>query len=201
MRVRPEGNPFIAGGLILVVVAGLLGWPAVATLFALVTLFIIRFFRDPERKVPLTPGIMVSPADGRVVEVGEGRLAIFMSLLDCHVNRSPVDGEVVDVVHILGKFHPAHKPQAAQNERNIIKIRHHDQEVQVAQVAGLVARRIVSWVKPGDRVERGERMGMILFGSRVEVEVSRQRWRFLVTHGDRVRAGETVVARAVGGDE
>ncbi len=199
MKVRPEGTPFIAGGLILVVVAGLLGWPALATLLALVTLFMVRFFRDPERRVPPGEGIMVSPADGRVVEVGGGRLAIFMNLFDCHVNRAPVEGEVVDVIHTPGKFHPADKPQAAENERNLIVLRRDGEEVRVAQVAGLVARRILCWVKPGDRVKRGERIGMILFGSRLEVVVSPERWRFVVGYGDRVRAGETVVARALDG--
>jgi len=201
MRVRPEGSPFIAGGLVLVLVAGLLGWPALATLLALVSLFLIRFFRDPERKVPLGRGVMVAPADGQVVEVGGGRLAIFMNLLDCHVNRAPLEGEVEELVHTPGKFHPANKPQSAENERNLIRIRHGDQEIRVVQVAGLVARRIVCWVKPGDRVERGERIGMILFGSRVEVEVSPEKWRFIVAHGEKVRAGETVVARAVGKDQ
>ena len=199
--MRPEGSPFIAGGLVLVVVTGLLGWPALATLLALLTLFLIRFFRDPERKVPLGWGIMVAPADGRVVEVGGGRLAIFMNLFDCHVNRSPVEGEVVEVVHTPGRFHPADKPEAAENERNLIRLKHGDQEIRVIQVAGLVARRILCWVNPGDKVERGERIGMILFGSRVEIEISPERWRFIVAHGDKVRAGETVVARAVGEDQ
>jgi len=197
MKVRSEGAPFIAGGLILVLVAGLLGWPAVAALLALFTLSLLRFFRDPERVVPEGEGLMVAPADGRVVELGDGRFAIFMSLFDCHVNRSPVAGEVVDVVHTRGKFHPADKPQAKENERNLIVLKRGDEEIRVTQVAGLVARRIVCWAKPGDRMERGERIGMIVFGSRVEVEVFPGRWRFTVAQGDSVRAGETVVAREV----
>jgi len=194
--VRPEGAPFIWGGLILILAAGLLGWPALAALLALITLFLIRFFRDPERAVPPGGGIMVAPADGRVVEVEGGHLAIFMSLFDCHVNRAPVDGEVVDVVHTPGRFHPADRPQSKENERNLILLRRGDQEIRVTQVAGMVARRIVCWVKPGDRVDRGERLGMIVFGSRVEVDVPPERWRFTVARGERVRAGETVVALA-----
>ncbi len=194
MRVRSEGAPFIVGGLILILVAGLLGWTAVAALLALFTLFLLRFFRDPERIVPGSEGLMVAPADGRVVELEGGHLAIFMSIFDCHVNRAPVAGEVVDVVHTPGRFHPANKPQARENERNLIILKSGDQEIRVAQVAGMMARRILCWVRPGDRVEMGGKIGMILFGSRVEVDLPLGRWRFAVARGEKVRAGETVVA-------
>ncbi len=195
MTVRPEGNPFIAGGLFLVVVVGLLGLPALATLLALTTLFLLKFFSDPSREGPRGEGILLSPADGQVVEAGEGRLAIFMSLLDCHVNRAPTEGEVIDIMHTPGKFHPANKPQAKENERNTITFKTKNGEIRIIQVAGLIARRILCWVNPQDRVEQGERIGMIMFGSRVELELSQERWRFVVSLGDKVRAGETVVAR------
>jgi len=195
--VRPEGSPFIAGGLLLVVVLGLLGLPALATLLALITLFLLKFFSDPPREVIRGEGIMLAPADGRVVEAGEGRLAIFMSLFDCHVNRAPVGGEVVDVVHIPGKFHPADNPQAKENERNIITFRTKNGDIRMIQVAGFIARRILCWVKPQDQVEQGERIGMIIFGSRVELELPQDRWGFVVALGDKVRAGETIVAKEI----
>lgn len=195
MRVRPEGSPFIVGGLLLVIVLGILGLPALATLLALITLFLLKFFSDPSREGTRGESILLSPADGRVVEAGEGRLAIFMSLLDCHVNRAPIGGEVVDVTHIPGKFHPANKTQARENERNIITLKTKKGNIRINQVAGLIARRILCWVNPQDQVEQGERIGMIVFGSRVELELPMERWRFVVSLGDKVRAGETVVAR------
>ena len=195
MTVRREGNPFIGGGLLLVVIVGLLGLPALATLIALTTLFLLKFFSDPPRKGPQGEGILLSPADGRVVEAGEGRLAIFMSLLDCHVNRAPTGGEVTNIVHTPGKFHPANKPQAKENERNTITLKTKKGDIQIIQVAGLIARRILCWVNLQDRVEQGERIGMIVFGSRVELELPHEKWRFMVSLGDKVRAGETVVAR------
>jgi len=195
MTVRPEGSPFIAGGLFFVVVLGLLGLPALATLLALITLFLLKFFSDPLREGIRGEGILLSPADGRVVEAGEGRLAIFMSLFDCHVNRAPIGGEVMDIIHIPGKFHPANEPQAKENERNTITLKAKNGNIRITQVAGLIARRILCWVNPQDRVEQGERIGMIIFGSRVELELPRDRWEFVVSLGDKVRAGETVVAR------
>jgi len=180
-----------------VVVLGLLGLPALATLLALITLFLLKFFSDPPREVIRGEGIMLAPADGRVVEAGEGRLAIFMSLFDCHVNRAPVGGEVVDVVHIPGKFHPADNPQAKENERNIITFRTKNGDIRMIQVAGFIARRILCWVKPQDQVEQGERIGMIIFGSRVELELPQDRWGFVVALGDKVRAGETIVAKEI----
>ena len=199
MRVRSEGNPFIAGALLLVLVMGVLGWPFLAVLMALAALLLVMFFRDPERVGPQISGVMLSPADGRVVEAEDGRhLAIFMTLFNCHVNRAPVPGEVVEVVHSHGTFRAANRPEARQNERNAITLRSGGSDIKVTQIAGLVARRIVCWVREGDRVESGERIGMILFGSRVEVEMPGDRWRLMVSKGDKVKAGETVVAREMG---
>ncbi len=197
MSVRPEGSPFIGGGLVLVMVMGLLGLPALAALVALAVVFLLKFFGDPQREGPRGDGLLISPADGRVVEVGDGHLAIFMSLFDCHVNRAPVDGEVVGITHTPGGYRPANSPQAKENERSTITFSTPKGEVKMSQVAGMVARRILCWVKPGQRVKQGEKVGMILFGSRVEIEVPPQSWRFLVPPGGKVKAGETIVAREV----
>lgn len=201
MKIRPEGNTFIAGGLIAVLVVGLLGFPGLAAFFALLILLLLKFFSDPERITPLLEGLMVSPADGKVAEISieeEGaRLAVFMSLFDCHVNRAPLEGEVGEVSHHPGSYCPANRPESRENERNEILFHTPYGDIKVMQIAGFMARRILCWIKPGDRVKRGERMGMILFGSRVEVSFPNKGWQFLVGPGEKVKAGETIVARKV----
>jgi phosphatidylserine decarboxylase len=170
---------------------------------------VLFFFRDPERRIPSERGVLVAPADGKVVEVGQtverdflGRAAhkigIFMSPLDVHVNRAPCAGEVVAVAHRPGRFHNAGKPVAsAENESNTIALAEVNggrASVVVRQVAGVLARRIVCEAAVGDRVERGQRFGMVKFGSRAEVYVPTDSgFRVLVRPGDRVRAGETVL--------
>jgi phosphatidylserine decarboxylase len=172
--------------------------------------FCLYFFRDPERQPPSGDDLIISPADGRVLEVVPGReeqflhapatrVSIFMSPLDVHVNRSPVTGTVELVRHTAGKFRAAFADKASlDNERNAVVLASGGRRYLVVQIAGALARRIVCARQPGDRLARGERFGMIMFGSRVDV--------FLppgveprVARGDRVRAGQTVIAQVAAG--
>jgi phosphatidylserine decarboxylase len=198
-------------GLPLALIAGgalALGLYLPAVLFLVLTLFILNFFRDPERTPPADPSAIISPADGRVVQIVEEtfdgrtirRISIFMSPVDVHVNRAPVSGTVRDVVYQKGRFGIASSDRAsAENEQNIFTLESTAGPVVVRQIAGLLARRIVFWKRVGDRLERGERVGLIKFGSRVDVllEVAVDLW---VKSGDRVRAGSTVLAVAAGKD-
>jgi len=181
----------------------------VLPLFVAALLFVLYFFRDPERQVPQDPGVLVAPADGKIVEIGEAekvdfldgpacRISIFMSPLDVHVNRSPCAGKVVAVAHRPGRFLHAESPQAsAENESNAIAINKIDgngRRILVRQVAGVVARRIVCDASVGDRLERGQRIGMVKFGSRAEVYVPTGcGFQVAVEVGQRVKAGETIL--------
>lgn len=175
-----------------------LDWPAAGVLLAALAIFVAFFFRDPGRVVPSGPGVIVAPADGRVVAIeGNGetvRISIFLSLFNVHINRSPIEGRVDSVVYTKGAFHPAFSDAAgAENERNTLTIAGSAFTVTCAQVAGVVARRIVCSKKPGDRVDRGERIGLIRFGSRVDLEIPRG-CRMGVALGDRVRGGASTIA-------
>ena len=162
---------------------------------------VLNFFRDPERTIPVDPNLIVSPADGRVVEVVEEnlegravrRVSIFMSPFDVHVNRSPIAGTIGSVVYRAGSFHMASQARASvENEQNIFTVRGGAGEIMVKQIAGVLARRIVFWKKPGDEIGRGERVGLIKFGSRVDVAMDPQ-VELRVRVGDRVRAGTSVL--------
>jgi phosphatidylserine decarboxylase len=198
-------------GLPLILIGGgLLGfgfyWPGkffllASAFFFILALFVLNFFRDPEREVPAVPGVLVSPADGRVVEIraeeisgrSRQRISIFMSPLNVHVNRSPVAGRIGSVVYRKGSFGMASDPRASvENECNTFTVGGEDEEVVVRQIAGVLARRIVFWKKVGDRVERGERVGMIKFGSRVDILVEPE-LELAVKVGDNVKAGSTVI--------
>ena len=187
-------------------------WPAASAAAIMVasTLWVAvaLFFRDPERRVPEHPRVLVSPADGCVVEIAHGdephylrqpahRAAIFMSLFNVHVNRSPCDGRVVAVDHRPGRLGPAMRAEASlKNEANLISIHNTevDQPVLVKQIAGLVARRTLCARAPGDVLARGETFGMVKLGSRVEVSVpSASTFQWRVKLGESVRAGETVL--------
>ena len=182
---------YIAGGIIGNVVL----WLGIAS-----ALFISFFFRDPERKITAGKGVVLSPADGRVVACGKRsngkkEIAIFMSLFNVHVNRSPVSGEVTSVKYERGKFFVASKDEASeQNERNEITIKTEHGDIIVRQIAGFLARRIVCRVKAGDRLNIGERLGIIKFGSRVEV-VLPETAHLMVDKGDRVVGGRTIIAK------
>ena len=206
--VHKEGYPFIGGfavvSLILFWIWSPLGW-----IGTLLTVWCALFFRDPVRVTPVREGIVVAPADGRVSqianvvppqELGLGeralpRISIFMSVFDCHVNRSPVAGRIERIVYRAGKFLSADLDKASEdNERNAFVIATNDgQRFGVIQIAGLVARRIVPFVREGEAIAAGQRIGMIRFGSRVDVYLP-EGARPLVAEGQTAIAGETVLA-------
>ncbi len=172
-----------------------------APLFVL-ALFCLYFFRDPDRSIPSGP-VAVSPADGKVVAVksdapGTTRVSIFLNIFDVHVNRSPIAGKITQVRYQKGQFLVASKEEASsQNEQNTVTVDGNGTRVTFKQIAGLIARRIVFNKKPGDTVAAGERVGMIKFGSRVDVEFGPE-WDILVRQGMHVSAGSTVIARRKG---
>jgi len=176
--------------LLTAVLASVGSWYASALALA-GTLFVIFFHRDPDR-APQGDG-MVSPADGRVITAGPDRIAVFMGAYDVHVNRSPLDGLVKSTLYTTGGHYPAFLNVASKNQRNEILVETADGDVVVSQIAGALVRRIVCYVKPGDRVVRGQRIGMIHFGSRVEVTIP-EGYRQYVNIGDKVRAGESIIA-------
>ena len=192
-------------GLPLVLLAGgLLGLKLYVPALVAVVLaaLVLNFFRDPERLIPSDSACLVSPADGRTQEVVDEefggkrwqRVSIFMSPLDVHVNRSPLEGAIAAVEYRKGSFHPAMRPEVSlENEQNVVTIRGERTTVVVRQIAGLLARRIVFWKRRGDTVRRGERFGLIKFGSRVDVLLE-PGIRIHVKPGDRVRAGSSVLA-------
>jgi phosphatidylserine decarboxylase len=206
--IHPEGYPFIGGfalaSLILFWLWAPLGWLA-----TLATLWCAYFFRDPPRVTPVRDGIVVAPADGRVSQIGNAvppqelglggrplpRVSVFMSVFDCHVNRSPVAGRIERIVYRAGKFLSADLDKASEdNERNAFVIAT-DSGARIAaiQIAGLVARRIVPFAREGETVGAGQRIGMIRFGSRVDVYLP-EGTAVLVAEGQTAIAGETVLA-------
>ena len=209
MRIAREGIPFVLGlfalgailGLVARTVVGTSAWGAaiVATPGAALGLFSLWFFRDPDRAGPSDPELVVAPADGRVVAAHDGQegpmLAIFLSVFDVHVNRSPIAGRVEAVSHRPGRFLAAFDERAGEeNERTEIVIRGRAGDVRVRQIAGLIARRIVCRVRPGDSLSRGERFGLIRFGSRTDLRLPAGA-KLTVGVGERVRGGESVVGR------
>jgi phosphatidylserine decarboxylase len=206
MRIAPEGHRLIGVAAAVVLLAWLVGAGVLAVLALIVTLFFVNFFRDPDRLTPPGAHLVTAPADGKVVAVLDGvheerfleracrRVSIFMSPLDVHVNRIPVDGRVVEVVHRPGRFHAAFVDKASElNEQTAVLLEDaRGERVLCVQIAGQLVRRIVCRLRPGDAVHRGERYGLIMFGSRLDlylppiVEVS-------VKVGDRVAAGVTVI--------
>jgi phosphatidylserine decarboxylase len=211
--VHPEGYPFIGGfalaSLILFWIWTPLGW-----IGTLLTVWCALFFRDPARVTPIREGIVVAPADGRIsmvtqvlppAELGLGdrplpRVSIFMSVFNCHVNRSPVAGRIDRIAYRPGTFINAELDKASEdNERNGFVIATGATRIGVVQIAGLVARRIVCFVRKGATVGAGERIGMIRFGSRVDVYLP-EGARALVAEGQTAIAGETVIADLRAGD-
>ncbi len=197
-----EGWPFILVPAGVALLLYLLGWPKVALGVGLLALFMLYFFRDPERIPPERPGAVLAPADGKVVEirevtdhfVGPGRqVSIFLSPLDVHVNRAPVGGLVVGVEYRAGRFLPAYRAEASEvNERATVHLQGQDVRVTVTQIAGVLARRIVCRLRGGEKLQAGERFGMIRFGSRVDLVLPRS-VRMEARAGDRVRGGESII--------
>jgi phosphatidylserine decarboxylase len=209
VRIAREGWPVIAmaAGVLGVVggVGALAGHPAALVPLVVAVGFCLYFFRDPERRAPADERLVVSPADGRVLAVVPEReerflhalatrVSIFMSPLDVHVNRNPVSGTVERVEHSSGRFRAAFADKASlDNERNAVVLRAGGRRYLMVQIAGALARRIVCRVRAGEAVQRGERMGLIMFGSRVDLFLP-DGVRPVVAAGARVRAGSTVVA-------
>ena len=196
---------FVSAAVVALIVGFLVGWAAALVVFILGGGFFAFFFRDPPRQTPTVPGGVLSPADGRVLIAGDAQpdasppgtwqqVSIFLSPLDVHVNRIPVSGEVTAVRYQPGRYLPAYRAEAAAaNERCEIWIEQGGQTIVVRQVVGVLARRVVCRVQPGQIVEAGDRYGIMKFGSRMDVFLPLSA-RVRVSVGDRVVAGETLIA-------
>ena len=199
-----EGIPFVTVFLVPGLVLLALGWWIAAGLCLLLAAFMAFFFRDPNRECPVDDNIIVSPADGRVVAAARvddrvddspTQVSIFLSPLDVHINRSPIAGEIIEVVYKPGAFHVASRDIASvENEQNVVTIRGARVTIVVRQIAGVLARRIVLWKKKGDRVALGERVGLMKFSSRMDVILPSE-VELLVHKGDRVIGGMSVLGR------
>jgi phosphatidylserine decarboxylase len=205
VRLDPAGIPFVVAAGILVAV----GWAAIGWLAALplgvLAAFFLFFFRDPDRRSPVGDDLVLSPADGRVLVAGRGvagsvppgdwqQVSIFLSPMDVHVNRIPASGHIMRVDYKPGRFLPAYRHEAsASNERCEIWIDHQGRTVVARQVVGILARRVICRVKPGDAVQAGDRYGIMKFGSRMDVFLPLTA-EIRVSVGDAVRGGETVIA-------
>lgn len=204
MKIDRAGFPFIGAAVVPAVLAAAARRPVLATAFALLGGFMTYFFRDPERQVPQDPGLVVAPADGRVMIAGPTdhrwappgewkQITIFLSPMDVHMNRTPVDGRVTKVQYKPGKFLPAYNEGSNDNELNELWIDSHGRTVVVRQVVGILARRIVCRVVEGQELVRGERIGLMKFGSRMDVFLPPDA-ELRVSVGERTVAGETVLA-------
>ena len=156
-------------------------------------LFMVVFFRDPERKVEVSDTYMVSPADGTIIDTEDRRICIFMFFQNVHVNRAPISGKIKEITYKKGGYLPAYRKDSERNERNEFIIYSKYGDVIVTQIAGTVARRIVSYSQVNDIIEQGQRIGMIRFGSRVDVTIPSD-FDIIVQKGERVLAGKTIIA-------
>ena len=212
MHFAREGYPFMLGTAFLaalawgaVAVAG--SWTIVpASLLTLLTAFVFYFFRDPEREIPSGEGVVISPGDGKIIDIREveessfiggpcRRITIFLSVFNVHVQRAPVSGDVAHREYRPGEFAVAWHPKASEkNEQSSLGLIARGHRVLVRQIAGLIARRIVTYPEQGGQVERGERIGLIRFGSRVDLFMPLD-WSLDCAVGDKVAGGSTVLAR------
>lgn len=202
--VAAEGWPFIIPLSIVTALLFAFGWKNVGAVSLVLTLFVLFFFRDPERTVPEGKGVVVSPADGRVIVIKDifepdylkqdvKQISIFLSVFNVHVNRAPVGGSVEVVKYNPGKFHVASVDKASlDNEQTAMVISDGKNKILVKQIAGLIARRIVCYAKPGDALKSGERYGLIRFGSRVDLFLPKTA-EVRVKVGDRIKGGRDVV--------
>lgn len=204
MKIDRAGFPFIAAALVPAAVLGATRRYALAAPFAILGGFMAYFFRDPERQVPQDQDLVVSPADGRVMIAGPSdrrwappgdwkQITIFLSPMDVHMNRAPVSGRITHVHYRPGKFLPAYNEGSNDNEFNEVWIDANGRAIVFRQVVGLLARRIVCRVEEGQMLERGQRVGLMKFGSRMDVFLPTDA-TLLVSVGDRVMGGETVIA-------
>ena len=218
MRFAREGYPFMAGALLFAALAWLVvpvSGPltiAPASLLTLLAAFVFYFFRDPERDLPSGEGVVISPGDGKIIDIREveepsfiegacRRITIFLSVFNVHVQRAPVSGDVTHREYRPGEYAVAWHPKASEkNEQSSLGLTASGRRVLVRQIAGLIARRIVTYPEKGEHVERGERIGLIRFGSRVDLFIPLD-WRLDCSVGDRVAGGSTVLARIDGSEE
>ena len=198
-----DGFIFILPLLIITVLMFLISFYWATAIFGLGFLFVTWFFRDPERRIPNEPNVIVSPADGKVTEIVTEnepingklckRVTIFLSVFNVHVNRVPIEGTIEDIRYNPGKFLAAFNPKASMdNEQNLILINNGRTHIFVKQIAGLIARRIVCWPKKGDHYESGQRYGLIRFGSRVDILLP-ENTKLSVTCGDKVSGGKSII--------
>jgi phosphatidylserine decarboxylase len=209
MPVAREGLTLITLSLVLAILFFLLDFKVPAFAVCFFFFFCLFFFRNPKRHHSVNQNELISPADGKVMEVGEiaeneflnkasKRVSIFMSLADVHVNRAPCEGSVLKVEHRRGDFALAFKKDIdKENERNYILMEHGDERILLVQVAGFLARRITSYVKEGDLVKKGDPVGIIAFGSRVDIYVPKE-YDIMVSSGNKVKAGITALAKKQG---
>ncbi|HUP36999.1 MAG TPA: phosphatidylserine decarboxylase family protein [Candidatus Limnocylindria bacterium] len=200
--VAAEGWPFILPPAAAACIMAVMGWAGAAVVFAVLAVAFAGFFRDPERIAPDLPGAVLAPADGRVMVITEAadpwvgpavRVSIFLSPLDVHVNRAPIGGLVKSVEYVAGRFLAAYRPEASeQNERCAVSLDGDRARATVTQISGVLARRIVCRVRPGDTLRAGQRYGLIRFGSRTDLVLPRGT-ELRVRVGDRVRGGESVM--------
>ncbi len=203
--IAREGWPYLVIALLVALVLSVLGWWLLAVLAWVAFLFVLQFFRDPPRSVPTQPNAVLAPADGRIVRIGPAQdpyvgrdalmISVFMNVFNVHSNRSPVDGTVAETWYHQGKFvNAALEKASTDNERNALKlVTPNGVDVTCVQIAGLVARRILCYVKKGDRLQRGQRYGFIRFGSRVDLYLPPDAIP-RASVGDKVYATESVVA-------
>ena len=209
MRIDPAGWPFVAGGLLLAIAATVFGGAAIGGLVFGLAAFILFFFRDPDRIIQAADSAVLAPADGRVLVAGAPtaagfasgewqQVSVFLSPLDVHVNRVPVGGRVTKVKYHQGRFLPAYRGEAGDlNEYTEVTLESAGERIVVRQIVGVLARRIVCRVKEGDLVEAGDRMGIMKFGSRMDVFLPGTA-AIHVRVGDKVVAGVTVIATLTG---
>jgi phosphatidylserine decarboxylase len=198
-----EGYKFGLPPLVLGLVCAAVGWMWPGGILIFLGLFVFYFFRDPERTIPASAETIVSPADGRVVEILDEpfdsvpgrRISIFLAVWNVHIQRAPVAGSIADVVYRPGRFYGAFRSKASQeNEQNVIYIDSPHGRVVFKQIAGAIARRVLCWKSKGETVARGDRVGMIRFGSRVDVWLPAAT-QVVVSRGQNVKGGESILAK------
>lgn len=209
MSIIREGYYFAAIALLVALILGFFINPYAAILPCVLAGYFLYFFRNPKRKIPADKNLIVSPADGTVQDIVHldsddfihapcNKVIIFLSVFDVHVNRAPIAGEIKVQKYICGRFRPAYKDSVGfENERHLIGIENENMRVTVTQIAGILARRIVSWVTLDDKLEKGELYGLIRFGSCTEIVVP-ENVEVLVKKGEKVRGGETIIGRIKG---